>query len=278
MAPKNKDRKKKKNKSKPTLASRADKHDLYENSVQCVEAEIDFVDQTYTSLRKKKAFLLREDFCGTANTSCEWIRRRKNNNAICVDLDPEVLSWGREHNLSRLDNIQQKRIKLINDNVLTVKTEPVDIILAMNFSYWTFKQRPAMINYFRKVNSALKADGIFFLDAFGGYEAIRLMEESTDYGKFTYIWDQDQYNPINGHCTYKIHYKFKDGSKLKDAFVYHWRVWTLPELIEMLIEAGFKPTIYWEETDKKNEGNGVYKPTAEGEADASWVVYIVAEK
>ena len=135
-----------------------------------------------------------------------------------------------------------------------------------------------MIKYFRKVYSGLKPDGIFFLDAFGGYEATRLMEESTDYGKFTYIWDQDKYNPINGHCTFKIHYKFKDGSKLKDAFIYHWRVWTLPELTEMLIEAGFKPTVYWEGTDEDNEGNGVFTPATEGEADAGWVVYIVAEK
>ena len=273
MAPKNK-----KNKSKSTLASKADKHSLYERSVQCVEAEIDFIEETYTTLRKKKAVTLREDFCGTANTSCEWIRRRKTNHAIGVDLDPEVLAWGKKNNISTLSPAQQERIVLLNDNVMAVKVDPVDIVLAMNFSYWIFKDRPSMIGYFKKVYRGLQNDGIFFLDAFGGYEATRLMEESTDCGKFTYIWDQDQYNPINGHCTYKIHYKFKDGSKLKNAFIYEWRIWTLPELTEMLIEAGFKATIYWEGTDKNNEGNGVFTPATEGEADAGWVVYIVAEK
>lgn len=271
-------RKNKNKKPKSTLASKADKHSLYENSVQCVESEIDFVDSTYMTLRKKKAQILREDFCGTANTSCEWIRRRNNNRAVGVDLDPEVLTWGKENNISKLSNGQQKRISLINANVMEVRAEPVDIVLAMNFSYWIFKDRPSMIKYFHKVYAGLKADGIFFLDAFGGYEAFQLMEESTNYGKFTYIWDQDQYNPITGHCTFKIHYKFKDGSKMKDAFIYEWRLWTLPELTEMLTEAGFKPTIYWEGTDKNNEGNGEFTPTTEGEADAGWVAYIVAEK
>ena len=270
--------KKNRKKSKTTLASKADRHKLYEASVQCVESEIDFVDDTFSKIRKRKASKLREDFCGTANTSCEWIRRRNTNHAVCVDLNPEVLDWGKAHNLSRLSRAQQKRITLINANVMDVKTARMDIILAMNFSYWIFRTRPAMIRYFRKVHTALETDGILFLDAFGGYESFREMEESTDYGKFTYIWDQDKYDPINGHCTYKIHYKFRDGSKLKDAFIYEWRVWTLPELTEMLIEAGFSPTVYWEGTDKHNEGNGIFTPATKGEADASWIAYIVAEK
>lgn len=278
MSSKNPHKKKKPAPAKATLASKADKHKLYENSVQCVEAEIDFVDTTYTDIRGKKAKLLREDFCGTANTSCEWVRRRNTNHAFSVDLDPGVLAWGRENNLSRLSRGQQKRIALINDDVMAVKTEPVDIVLAMNFSYWIFRDRPAMINYFRRVYNGLEPDGIFFLDAFGGYEAFQELEESTDYGKFTYVWDQASYNPINGHCTFKIHYKFRDGSRLKDAFVYHWRVWTLPELIEMLTEAGFRPAVYWEGTDQDGEGNGVFTLATEGEADAGWVAYIVAGK
>ncbi len=268
-----------KNKNKKsTQASRADKHKLYENSVQNVEAEIDFVDNTYYSIRKRRARLLREDFGGTANTSCEWVKRRPTNKAIAVDLDKQVQGWGVKNNLSKLNNGQRKRIRLVTDNVMHVKTIPVDIVLAMNFSYWIFKERTTMIRYFKRVYHALKKDGVFFLDAFGGFEAFREMEEHSDFGKFTYIWDQVKYNPINGHGLFKIHYKFSDGSRLKDAFIYDWRVWTLPELTEMLSATGFKPTIYWEGTDEDNEGNGVFTPTTEGEADAGWIVYIVAEK
>ncbi|MDX1514112.1 MAG: class I SAM-dependent methyltransferase, partial [Gammaproteobacteria bacterium] len=58
----------------PSMAERSDKHVLYEESVQCVEAESEFVEETFLALRERKARTLREDFCGTANTSCEWIR------------------------------------------------------------------------------------------------------------------------------------------------------------------------------------------------------------
>ena len=68
------------------MASKADRHVLYEDSVQCVEAEIDFIDETFKKLRSRTPRLLREDFCGTANTSCEWVRRRKRNRAIRVFL------------------------------------------------------------------------------------------------------------------------------------------------------------------------------------------------
>ena len=57
----------------PSLADKADKHVLYEDAVQCVEAEIDFVDDTFKKLRNRSARSLREDFCGTNNSSCEWV-------------------------------------------------------------------------------------------------------------------------------------------------------------------------------------------------------------
>lgn len=270
---------KKQNKSPAILmADKADKHILYEASVQNIEAEIDFIDDIFNKLRKRKAVTLREDFCGTANTSCEWIRRRNKNQEISVDLDPDVLEWGRNNNIASLTKNQAKRIKLINENVLHVNVKKVDAVLAMNFSYWLFKERPAMVNYFKQVHKGLVDDGIFFLDAFGGYEAYEEMKETTENDGFTYIWDQASYNPITGHYTCKIHFKFKDGSKLKNAFTYDWRLWSLPELTEMLIEAGFKPTVYWEGTDEDDEGNGIFEPTTQGEADAGWIVYIVAEK
>ena len=37
------------------MAQRSDRHLLHEDAVQCVEAEIDFVDDTYRQLRGRKA-------------------------------------------------------------------------------------------------------------------------------------------------------------------------------------------------------------------------------
>jgi cyclopropane fatty-acyl-phospholipid synthase-like methyltransferase len=265
-------------KPRMTMAKKADKHRLYERAVQCSDAEIDFVDQTFQALTGRQASSLREDFCGTTNSSCEWIRRRDTNRAVCVDLDEEVLAWGLRHHVGSLTEEQKARIQLIQADVMTVTTDRVDMVLAMNFSYWLFKDRPTMVQYFRRVYQSLKDDGVFFLDACGGFEAFREMEEMTEHSNFTYVWDQSHYNPITGQYLCKIHFKFKDGSKLKDAFVYDWRLWTLPEITEMLAEAGFEPTVYWEGTDEDGEGDGVFTASTQGEADAGWIVYISGAK
>ena len=265
--------------SGPTMAEQADRHVLYQDSVQNAETEIDFVDETFEAIRGRKMSLIREDFSGTSQVCCEWVQRRPDNKAIGVDLDPEVLQWGREHNLSKLSEEQLSRVTLLEDNVLTVNTEPMDAVLAMNFSYWCFKDRDTLRGYFKRIHEVLKDDGVFFLDCFGGYEAFRLLEESTEHDEFTYTWDQSEYNPINGDYVCHIHFEFPDGSKMKNAFTYEWRLWTMPELIELLKEAGFANVqAYWEGEDEDGEGNGIYEATEVGEADAGWVCYIVAEK
>ena len=271
-----KDRKQAKRKS--TTAKKMDIHNLYEDSVQCVDAEIDFVDDTYKKIRGRRAKSLREDFCGTMNTSCEWVCRRKSNIAYCLDIDQKVLDWGIVHKISKLSKSQQQRIDIINSDVTTTSTSIVDIVLAMNFSYWIFKDRKTMADYYRHIYNNLADDGIFFLDCFGGPEAFKEMEEETEYDGYTYIWDQHKYNPINGDGLFYIHFKFDDGSKIKKAFTYDWRVWTIPEIKEMLTDAGFTPHIYWEGTDKDGEGNGVFTRSTTGDADESWIAYIVAEK
>jgi hypothetical protein len=265
-------------KSRMTMAKKADKHRLYERAVQSSDAEMDFVDQTFKAITGREAALLREDFCGTTNSSCEWIRRRESNRAICVDLDEDVLAWGQRRHVEGLTEDQQARIQLIQDDVMAVTTEPVDVLLAMNFSYWLFQDRSTMVQYFKRVYDSLADDGVFFMDACGGFEAFREMEEATEHDNFTYVWDQSHYNPITGHYICKIHFLFKDGSKLKDAFVYDWRLWTLPEITEMLTEAGFEPTVYWEGTDEDGDGDGVFTASTEGEADAGWIVYLSAAK
>ena len=66
------------------------------------------------------------------------------------------------------------------------------------------------------------------------------------------IWDQKAYNPINGDMLCHIHFSFPDGSKIKKAFTYDWRLWTLPEIRELLLEAGFqRATVYWEGTNEE---------------------------
>ena len=264
-----------------TMAELADRHVLYEKSVQDVAAEYSFVSKTFRKLRGRRPRHVREDFCGTASMCCEWVRRSKKNTAIGVDIDPDVLAWGRKHNLSRLQPDARLRISLLQEDVCKVNTaKPVDVVLAMNFSYQLFTTRKKLGNYFKEVRKALDKDGILFMDAFGGYEAYQEIKEKRKFKNYKYIWEHASYNPIDGSMRCHIHFAFPDGSKLKKAFTYDWRLWSLPELRELLEEAGFsKVTVYWEETDPKSgDGTGVYSPATVGSADPGWVCFLVAEK
>jgi SAM-dependent methyltransferase len=259
-----------------TQAERADRHVLYEKAVQCAEAELDFVSATFRKLRARRPRVLREDFCGTANLSCEWARRGADHASWGVDIDPAVLEWSRRHKLSRLKPREAARVHLVEGNVLAARTAPADVTLAVNFSYWIFKERATMKRYFRKVRAGLVDDGVLILDAFGGYEACQEMQETTRCNGFTYIWDQARFNPISSEILCHIHFRFRDGSRLNNAFTYDWRLWTLAELTEMLDETGFEPAVYWEGTTRSGGGNGVFTPARTGEADAAWIAYIVA--
>lgn len=265
---------------KPTQAERADRHVLYQKAVQDTGFEFEFVDATFKRLRGRTAHTVREDFCGTAAMCCEWVRQRRDNRAIGVDLDPDVLAWGREHNLAELKPAELRRVTLIEGNVLTVEPEPVDLLLAMNFSYQCFKDRATLRRYFKRAHAGLVDDGVLIMDAFGGYDAYREMTERTQHKRFTYIWDQYRYDPVTGDMTCHIHFAFPDGSKLKKAFTYEWRMWSLPELQELLYEAGFqRVTVYWQGTEEgTNEGDGIFEPAEHGEADPAWICFVSAEK
>ena len=263
-----------------SMSAKADRHALYERSVQDVSHEYDFVNKTFRDIRGYNAHRLREDFCGTAKMCCEWVSKRDKNTAVGVDIDPEVLAWGKKHNLGKLKSDARKRIKLLQEDVLKAKTKPSQVVLAMNFSYQLFKQRDSLRKYFKSVQKSLADDGIFFLDAFGGYEAFSETKEKTKHKGFTYVWEQESYNPITGDMTCHIHFYFPDKSRMRKAFTYEWRLWTLPEIRELLEEAGFsKVTVYWEGTDEESgEGNGIYSPSMHGDADPSWVCYLTATK
>lgn len=270
-----------KSKRKPvaTLAEQADLHELYEESVQAVDVEIEFLDKTFKALRGRRALVFREDFCGTASAACEWVRSRKDRTAIGVDNDKPTLDWGRENRIARLPKAAQARIELLLSDVRTVETPRADIVAAFNFSYFLFKERAELKAYFRGVRDALNDDGILFLDAFGGPEGITPQKEKTKHKGFTYIWDQSLFEPVSGRMLCHIHFHFPDGSKLKRAFSYDWRIWNLPELRELLLEAGFsKVRVYWEGEDEDGEPNGEYTESATGEADPAWVTYILAER
>lgn len=265
--------------SKSLTARTADKHHLYQMAVQAPDAEVGFVARNFKRLRGRPARTLREDFCGTALSACEWVKVHGQNTAVGIDLCGDTLAWGKANNLSKLSAEQSSRITLLQQDVRnpTGPCKGVDIVLAMNFSYWCFKTRDALRAYFESVRKSMGKEGVFFLDHYGGYDALKEQQERRRQKGFTYVWDQASYNPITGDKVCHIHFEFKNGSKIKNAFTYEWRLWSLPEVTELLTEAGFKDvTVYWEGDDGKGGGNGIFRPSKLGEACACHVSYLSA--
>lgn len=264
-----------------TMASRADKYDLYLRSVQAPDNEITFFQRAYRQAYGRSPQVLREDFCGTFAVCCSWVRRKPERRAIGVDLDSEPLNWGRKHNLAKLSEVAQQRVQLIRDDVCTVGGPKADVIAAQNFSFCIFKTRDNLRRYFKAAYQNLKKHGVLVMDLVGGPEALEEEHEDIEHHKgFTYVWEQNRFDPITHDYTCFIHFRFRDGSKLHRAFRYDWRLWTIPEIRELLGEAGFRRTeVYWEDTDSDTgTGTDVYRRRKHAESDMAWIAYIVGVK
>ncbi len=267
-------------KKKKLLARNVNKNRLYEESVQCTDFEVNFIKKIYKKYNGARCHLLREDFCASALISSEWVKDHKQNISFCIDLDKKMISEAKKTRKARLNEKQQKRMNIFYGNSASFNSDKVDCVLAANFSYYVFKERKLLIKYFKHAKNQLKSKGIFMLDAFGGYEAHQLLEERTKHKGFTYVWDQSSFNPVNHDLKCFIHFEFSDKSSIKRAFVYDWRLWTLPEIKDCLHEAGFKKIdIYMQGWDEENdeESDKFYKVT-KCDADPAWIAYIVARK
>ena len=255
-----------------------DRHALYQRAVQTPDVDAAFLDRVYKRLVGKPAVVFKEDFCGTAALSCAWVSMAPERRAIGVDLDRPTLAWGETHNLSQLSDEQRSRLTLIQDNVLHVRKPKADLVCAFNFSYSVFKQRSQMQAYADNAVRSLKPGGVFILDAWGGYEVQQPhLERRRLKGGVDYLWDQVSFDPITHDIECRIHFEFRDGRPgVRNAFTYDWRLWTLPELREVMQEAGFQDVhVLWEGTTPTRFGNGVFRRRERGDADAAWVCYVV---
>ena len=274
---------KKKNRAKGAKKARftaktADLHELYQYSVQSPEEDVAFLRRVYHKVRKKHAKHFREDFCGTALNSSEWVKKGPEFTAEGFDISAETIAWGIERNFEPLGDAAS-RCRLHVKDVREMSHKRPDVRAAQNFSYFCFKTREEQLAYFRSAKEDLAPDGVFVLDIYGGPDSMNEMEEVRDIEEgFTYVWDQHQYWPATGDYKAYIHFRFKDGTELKRAFKYEWRLWGLLEIRDLLQEAGFKTVDqYWEGTDDDGEsGNGVFSKSKRGENCEAWVTYLVA--
>jgi len=262
--------------SKPPPPSR-DRHVLYTRAVQTPDIDARFLDRLYKQSAGRPAALFREDFCGTAALSCAWVGLGPSRRAIGVDLHGPTLRWGEKHHLAQLKPEQRRRIQLVKANVLEVRRPKVDIVCAFNFSYSVFKTRAGLQAYADNARRSLSPGGLLVMDAWGGPLT---QQPHTDRkrlrGGVTYLWEQVSFDPMSHAIDCRIHFEFKRGRPLRNAFTYDWRLWTLPELQEVMQQAGFEDVhVMWEGTTRTGFGNGVFKRRAQGEADQAWIAYVV---
>lgn len=267
---------------KKTLAEKADKYRCYQKSVQSPDHEVKFFEQAFRDAFQRTPYSLREDFCGTFAVCCKWVKSDSERTALGVDLCSETLEWGRANNLIKLSELQKKRVRLLEQDVRKKNRPQVDVLAAQNFSFWIFKTRSEVIDYFKMARANIKADGIMVMDMMGGGDCQiegHVDKRVVKKGKrgFRYFWKQDSYNPINHDASFSISFKFKDGSRINRAFEYHWRFWSIAEVREMLAEAGFKEShIYWETEDEKGEDTGKFERRNRVPSAPCWISYLVA--
>lgn len=258
-------------------AAKADKFDLYLRSVQDPDSDIDFIDRVFKKERGRAPLTLREDFCGTAKLCADWVRRKKEGEAWGLDLHVPTMSYGKKHYLQPLGDDAVRRVHLLERNVLDGIDEKVDVSCAFNFSYCVFKDRPTLVRYYKRCLEGVGNDGVFLTDIHGGPDAQIEVVERTKHPGFTYVWEQAVLDAVSAHAMRYITFEFRDGTKLNRAFSYDWRIWTLPEMIDAMYEAGFKRVdTYWEGSTPEGEGNGVFRKVKRANNEDSWIAYIAA--
>jgi hypothetical protein len=255
-----------------------DKYDYYIQAVQSPDIDAAFFGRVFRELKNRAPKSFREDFCGTFALCQEWVRQNPGSHAYGVDLDKEPLAYG-EKLMAELTAAERARITVLNQNVLDISAPSTELVVALNFSHFIFREREQLRRYFANVYEKLDKDGLFIIDCFGGSQCFEAIEEETEHDDFTYFWDQDGFDPVSNRAQFHIHFQVKGEEKRLNVFNYDWRMWSIPELRELLAEAGFKKsTIYWEGTTDDGEGDGNFQPVTEGEDCESWIAYIAAEK
>ncbi len=260
----------------PRRLPATDRHLLYERAVQSPDAELGLLNRL---LRRagQPARWLREDFSGTALLSASWVRSGPGRIAVAVDLDPAVHRWAAEHRLPGLGRAAD-RLRLCQADVRRAPPGPFDAILALNFSYQVFQRRAELRAYLAAARRSLVPGGLFMLDLFGGWLSQQPVTERRRLGGgVTYVWEHQACDPITHRIRCAIHFELPGGRRLARAFTYDWRLWSLPELRDLLAEAGFdRIEVQWDVEPPGVEPR--YRPRRHAANQGAWLAYLVGRR
>lgn len=195
--------------------------------------------------------VLAEDFAGSAALSRAWLIADPEARAIATDLDPAAVAYAAQRAANA--GIEPARLRLVNADVRSIaRPEPADVVFVGNFSIGELHERAELVEYLRAARGRLNPRGIFACDTYGGAAAYRTGHvQRTHTGReprerIHYTWQQRRVDAFTGRVENALHFRVEnDGeviAELFDAFVYDWRLWSVPELRDALREAGFAET------------------------------------
>jgi len=225
-----------KNPKPATVHARLDRFALYELAVQQPRQSARFL----AALHGRRPVTLGEDFCGAAAISREWVALSPRHRAIAVDRDPEPLAHASSH----------PRLRLVCKDV-TVVRDKIDILAAFNFAACELLTRSALLKYLRNLRRRLTPRAIAAFDLYGGPTACMTGRQTRILRgpvgeRIEYTWDQQRIEPFRSCVRNAIHFKVTPPRRkpyiVRNAFVYDWRLWSVAELREAMLDAGFKST------------------------------------
>ena len=235
-----------------------------------------------------KPLVLREDFCGSGTLARAWAASHRSRRSVAVDLDPGVL-------------VRAARASRVTPLVIDAKAARAraHIIAATNFPLGYQHDRPALLRYLRNVHRSLLPGGIFVGDMYGGRDAftpgkivqlLRAPEQRPWNGELVeYTFEQRAADQASGLVLDTLSFRVWSGPSARgkadahypDAFVYHWRLWSMPELQDALREAGFREIKVHDRLGDAIDSAGRLhlKPvSADNPLDENWVAYAVARR
>jgi len=254
---------------------------LYRQAVQSPWVAVNMLTNMHASLNPGRwPTLLREDFAGSAALSVAWVLHDHDHHALAIDNHGPTVRYARKQARIDLgDNLN--RLTIHQTDVMDIVSPKSDVTASLNFSINIYHQRDELIAYFLQARKNLKPGGILVCDTYGGPGAgeggkqkrrIKPQQQG-DAPAFDYIWQQKDVDPLTGLVDCRIHFKLNDGSLLENAFVYHWRLWSLPELTDCLREAGFSHIQVWAEDQQ-----GQWGPCDRIGPVEAFLAYVVAQK
>jgi len=256
--------------------------------------------------KDRAPFVLGEDFCGSGATSLAWIKAAATastspatprRTAVACDLDLIAIARLRQaaKSLSLAASTKTSPLKAIARDVvigkpaLDSKTAAADIVFVGNFSIGYIHTRQMLVKYFKRCRSRLKRGGVVIIDTYGGATShttgsLKRKFKLPDGRTVHYTWQQRAANPITAMVENALHFRVEHKGEIvqdiPDGFIYHWRLWTVPELHDAMNEAGLRRIEVFDQVPQAKDGNNrfVMQPIDGSEMDDSFAVLVSGRK